>query len=110
MFDYTKDNGQIGVMRGPLPPHPDGKAWPKCCRDGKIADESVDCAFIRDQCGGARLTKGMTARMSVYSGSGTVVIRETPFMCCHRSTDDGYYRVCAGWDACFGNKSLAAHD
>lgn len=107
MFDYAKNTGQHGIMSEQLIPHPDGKPWPKCCRGGKIDDKDVDCAFIRTQDGGARLSIHERSNRSYDGcGLGATKVRDIPFMCAHRSTDDGYHRVCAGWDACFGNKSL----
>lgn len=106
-FDYTK-TAQRGIWGSVLSPHPDGKAWPKCCKDLPCEANSegkVSCAFVHNQEYGARLdiNKGDDTRM--YSaGTPLARVNETPFMCVHRKTDDGYHRVCAGWDACFGNK------
>lgn len=105
MFDYTNDTGQFHEDT-PLTPHPDGKAWPKCCRDNA---DGLSCAFVKDQGGGARLTNHDGDKKVFYGSEGELVQpKDVPFMCCHRTTDDGYYRVCAGWDACFGNKSKGA--
>jgi hypothetical protein len=107
MFDYTKDTGQVGIDHAKLSPHPDGKAWPKCCK-GVFHQSTglVSCAFVPNQIGGARLYKDTGDRRYALEGPvGRSQVQDTPFMCCHRSTDDGYHRVCAGWDACFGNKS-----
>lgn len=109
MFDYANDTGQIGFNKEPLIPHPDGKAWPKCCRGHVIDDKPpLDCAFIKNQNGGARLRVNDASRIMAYDGQCMAKVKNTPFICAHRSTDDGYHRVCAGWDACFGNKSLSA--
>lgn len=106
MFDYTKDTGQQDSTYRRLTPHPDGKAWPKCCRHN---EDGLCCAFIKTQESGARLDHESGERRCAY-GSELIrrTVKNTPFMCAHRSTDDGYYRVCAGWDACFGNKSQGA--
>lgn len=104
MFDYTYNHGQKNSKYQCLIPHPDGAAWPKCCRGSDI-----DCAFIKNQSGGSRLTKLHPPSKVTYGGDGLIHDPKTvPFMCAHLSTDDGYYRVCAGWDACFGNKAEAA--
>lgn len=108
MFDYTKNHGQSGIHGERTSPHPDGQAWPKCCRDAVIGcDKRVDCAFIRNQEYGARLNKKNPVS---YVGNGIhgKSSASTPFVCVHRKTEDGYHRICAGWDACFGNKAIAS--
>ena len=69
----------------PAEPHPDGKAWPKCCRKTETGD-SCNCAF-------------MDNRLEDINDT------QPPFFCGHRTTEDGYIRVCAGWDAKYGNKA-----
>lgn len=110
MFDYTKTE-QRGMHGQPLShhPHPDGKAWPKCCKNVGGLDGKLCCAFVPNQEFGPRLTKKEGARELVYTpGSSSGRVDKTPFVCVHRTTDDGYHRVCAGWDACFGNKTITA--
>lgn len=104
MFDYTKKTGQTGA----LDPHPDGKAWPKCC---KGMSDGLCCAFVPNQYGGPRINK--KAKRRYFEGDGEIggkPVSSIPFMCVHRSTDDGYHRVCAGWDACFGNKAITTRE
>lgn len=63
--------------------HPDGKAWTKCCCGDKdlTLGSAIDCAF----------TAGRLSRADTTT--------DVPFICVHRS-EDGFLRVCAGWDAC----------
>jgi hypothetical protein len=67
--------------------HPDGHAWAKCCcGDRDISPgQVINCAFI---------DKRIRAKNPQYDG--------LPFVCVHRVTEDGYVRVCAGWDKCYG--------
>lgn len=68
--------------------HPDGQPWKKCCcGDDRLVPEwpVLNCAFIDK-----RMTKKSTNE-------------KYPFVCGHQ-TADGYFRVCAGWHACFGEK------
>ena len=67
----------------PAEPHPDGKAWPKCCQKTETGD-NCNCAFIDGR-------------------SHDMDCTQPPFFCGHRITKDGYIRVCAGWDAKYGN-------
>lgn len=68
--------------------HIDGNAWPKCCYGDREYGEgySIDCAYT-------------AGRLDKHSGADPLI----PFVCIHR-TQDGYLRVCAGWDACHGKE------
>lgn len=72
--------------------HPDGEPWSKCCRNDTEIElgSSCNCAFI-------------DKRIDKHSPRDPDVKKE-PFLCVHRTTPDGYLRVCAGWHACFGRK------
>src|SRR5215469_4958707 len=107
-FDYTQNTGQITEKNtAPLTPHPDGQAWPKSCKniDGH---KGFCCAFVKAQESGARLTLakggGMADAYPLKDNPDKLKAKDVPFFCAHRLTEDGHHRVCAGWDACFGNK------
>jgi hypothetical protein len=63
--------------------HPDGKPWQKCCKSGEGDFAPCGCAVTR----GAINIESFEKKDK----------REIPFVCCHRKTEDGFYRVCAGW-------------
>lgn len=112
MFDYTKTD-QVGLKRETLSPHPDGQAWPKCCKElpynpALTGGSTISCAFVHMQPHGARLSAQRGSLVTSYDSMGSHVVKYTPFMCVHRTTEDGHHRVCAGWDACFGNKAIKA--
>lgn len=62
--------------------HPDGEAWSKCCR-ANAGGDPANCAYV-------------DKRLIASEPSAA------PFPCTHRRTDEGHYRVCAGWNACHG--------
>lgn len=113
-FDYTADNGQDTSNAGAgadLNPHPDGKAWSKCCKN---TEDGLCCAFVRTQANGARITPSQgTHRAGSYPikfhSNKLKKASQVPFFCCHR-LDGEYHRVCAGWDAVFGNKHIQAQN
>jgi len=83
-------------------PHPDGKAWTKCCigpRDGEFCR-----CFVRKP-------KGRKSRLDEHIEGDShaswtdialkLIAAKGRFFCVHRK-DDGYHRECAGWFAKFG--------
>jgi hypothetical protein len=65
----------------PINLHPDGMAWQKQCR-GMILPyhDTMNCAY-------------MDGWLTPDDEHWT---RSNPFPCWHR-TEDGFYRICAGW-------------
>ena len=92
-------------------PHPDGKAWDKCCNSadhpppsgGVDLDTESSCmCFMRKPRRG-------TSRFEKFrhcSDTKQVMAEKGRFMCPHRMTDDGYHRECAGWAARFAKERL----
>lgn len=88
----------------PVIPHPDGKPWPKCCASSGEAKDSSACqCFCKKPRNSTRSRFGffMAGRRGDYwvERLQNVLNSGGRFMCCHRKTDDGYFRECAGWAA-----------
>ena len=66
--------------------HPDGQPWSKCC-----VPYGADCDWASDA--GCACTRGNICKENFGHYS------PTPFVCIHRKTSDGFFRVCAGWHA-----------
>jgi hypothetical protein len=82
-----KDRMQSGTM------HPDGEPWKKCCKPN-----GPDCDFLADA--------GCAAvRKCFYDKEAHLTSADLPFVCLHRKTEDGHFRVCAGWDALWQGKT-----
>jgi len=81
-------------------PHPDGMPWPKCC--GTKAN--CQCAYRRATSGATR----MATCCSFLSTTKTVLDHGGRFICVHRTTPEGYYRVCAGFAALDRGKDIKA--
>jgi hypothetical protein len=97
--------------------HPDGQPWKKCCRGSTIGefnkqmgfppspddDKLLNCAFI-DKRIVVKEEKGIIERPKQTGPIHRTDPRAEPFVCYHRTTDDGYWRVCAGWHATWGKE------
>lgn len=65
----------------------DGEPWKKCCKNVGDGVKVKNCAYID-----RRITKSQTWQ------------NRYPFVCVHRTEEDGTSRVCAGWHCCHGPK------
>lgn len=78
-------------------PHPDNKAWSKCCRPENRAfgNEKND-----PQCFCRRNALNGKARRdwAIFRDRADKVAAEGGrFFCAHQKTEDGYHRECGGW-------------
>lgn len=70
--------------------HPDGCPWLKCC--------NIPCAFIRDRRFGGKSRIQDCAEYGGDNSARRCLKGEDRFICVHRS-DDGHFRICAGFHA-----------
>lgn len=85
-------------------PHPDGKPWDKCC--GVKGDTECMCFTRKPKNAPSRFDQVFKANMRFWWPSENAIktvkallAENGRFMCCHRKTEDGYNRECAGWAA-----------
>lgn len=85
--------------------HPDGEPWTKCCSapTDKISHEHCQCLMRKNRHNpkGSRHDYGKFYVLDELKAAGG------RFICCHRTTKDGYYRECAGWAAKFSKNGHA---
>ena len=81
-------------------PHPDGKPWDKCCSSEDDTDYFCQCLMRKPHARNSRYEENWKtdpAFMALKDTGGR-------FFCCHRKTEDGFNRECAGWHAKFNSK------
>lgn len=117
-MSLTKLERQIldndGKLAASIKPHPDGKAWDTCCRVGDKnstfnphdSDSSTTCqCFVRKPPHNISRYEQFLVGLHDRSCPGmktnlmAAASIKARFFCCHRTTDDGYHRECAGWAA-----------
>lgn len=93
-----------------LHPHPDGKPWAKCCNGtgetGPDTNSSCQCFMKKPRNRKSRFEGSKKSNgSSSFPGIDDLIREKGRFFCCHRLTEDGYHRECAGWAAKItGNK------
>src|SRR5688572_5935380 len=105
----TETETKANSVSGSLPaPHPDEKPWVKCCTSkapGTIYpspddDYSCQCLMKKPRNGQSRFDAHLDETgKSKFSSVEELIKENGRFFCCHRKTDDGFHRECAGWAA-----------
>lgn len=101
-----------GHQYNSIKPHPDGQPWTKCCGTKGTVESGCMCLMRKPTAGSSRYENILNGT-GMYQYMDRVTIRDAAeklikaaakndrFFCCHRTTDDGYHRECAGWAAKF---------
>jgi len=74
--------------------HPDEQPWKKCCGDSK----DCICAYRRS----TKKSPQLWMEKVYPVGTSRSGVSHCVTVCCHRTTEDGYLRYCAGWYALVG--------
>jgi hypothetical protein len=96
------EKATVTGYQGPeVTPHPDGKPWDKCCGDKNTLNSaghanSCQC-FMRKP----RNAPSRFSNLASFDSVKALIKESGRFFCCHRTTDDGFHRECAGWAAKF---------
>lgn len=84
--------------------HPDGQPWTKCCGCKENNAETGYMPF--EWCAYRRNGEDKSARVRKLTLINGVETRHYHhggrFVCAHRTTEEGFHRVCAGWHNVFG--------
>lgn len=105
MVEPLTENEKDALLGYSIIPHPDGNPWTKCC--GTQGDINCMCLVRKPKNGPSRLDY-ILDKFSLHFCKpmlSQLLADKARFFCCHRKTEDGFHRECAGWAAKItGNK------